>query len=109
METEAGTRFAELKVDGGASANNFLMQFQADISGTPIVRPKLIETTALGAAALAGLGSGLWRDIGAVKACRDVDRSFTPAMSREKAAALCRGWAKAVRSVLTCSAGDRHE
>ena len=64
MEADSGERLSELRVDGGAAANNFLMQFQADILGRPIVRPVDIETTALGAAYLAGLATGFWKSVG---------------------------------------------
>jgi glycerol kinase len=96
MESDAGIRLAELRVDGGATANNLLMQFQADLLGVPVVRPKVAETTALGAAYLAGLAVGYWRDPADVAANWQVDRRFEPAMSRDQAAALTGGWDKAV-------------
>jgi glycerol kinase len=96
MESDAGITLAELRVDGGATANNLLMQFQADILGVPVVRPKVAETTALGAAYLAGLAVGYWRDARDVAANWQVDRRFEPAMSRDRASALMAGWSKAV-------------
>jgi glycerol kinase len=77
MERDAGIRLAELRVDGGAAANNLLMQFQADVLGVPVVRPKVLETTALGAGYLAGLAVGYWQDAADVGANRQIDRVFT--------------------------------
>ncbi|HEV8258540.1 MAG TPA: glycerol kinase GlpK [Casimicrobiaceae bacterium] len=96
MEADAGLKLTELRVDGGATTNNLLMQFQADLLGVPVVRPKVLETTALGAAYLAGLALGYWRDTGDVVANWQIDRRFEPAMSRDRAAALTAGWDKAV-------------
>src|SRR5438105_217896 len=87
---------AWLRVDGGAAANNLLMQFQADLLGVPVVRPKVLETTALGAAYLAGLAVGYWRDEGDIGANWQVDRRFDPAMSRDQASQLTANWTKAV-------------
>jgi glycerol kinase len=96
MEADAGIKLSELRVDGGATANNLLMQFQADLLGVPVVRPRVAETTALGAAYLAGLAVGYWRDPADVAANWQIDRRFEPAMSRDRAAALTSGWEKAV-------------
>jgi len=96
MEADAGLRLSELRVDGGATANAMLMQFQADLLGVPVVRPKITETTALGAAYLAGLAVGFWRDTAEVVANWQVDRRFEPVMARDQAAALTAGWDKAV-------------
>jgi glycerol kinase len=96
MEADAGLKLAELRVDGGATANNLLMQFQADLLGVPVVRPKVAETTALGAAYLAGLAVGYWRDPADVAFNWQIDRRFEPSMSRDRAAALTAGWDKAV-------------
>jgi glycerol kinase len=96
MERDAGITLAELRVDGGATANNLLMQFQADILGVPVVRPKVLETTALGAGYLAGLAVGYWKDAAEVSANWQVDRTFDPAMSRDRVAELRGGWEKAV-------------
>jgi glycerol kinase len=96
MERDAGITLAELRVDGGATANNLLMQFQADLLGVPVVRPKVLETTALGAGYLAGLAVGYWRDAADVGANWQNDRHFEPAMSRERVGELRAGWDKAV-------------
>ncbi len=96
MEKDAGMTLAELRVDGGAAANNLLMQFQADILGAPVVRPKVLETTALGAGYLAGLAVGYWKNVGDVAANWRIDRRFEPAMSRDRALELRAGWEKAV-------------
>jgi glycerol kinase len=96
MEADAGLKLTELRVDGGATTNNLLMQFQADLLGVPVVRPKVQETTALGAAYLAGLAVGYWRDDAEVTANWQVDRRFEPAMPHDRAAALTAGWDKAV-------------
>jgi glycerol kinase len=91
----------ELRVDGGACANDFLMQFQADILGVPVDRPALVETTAAGAAFLAGLGSGFWKDAAALAARRRRDRLFTPTMAPERREELYAGWTAAVERVKT--------
>jgi len=96
MEKDAGISLSELRVDGGAAANNLLMQFQADLLGVPVVRPKVLETTALGAGYLAGLAVGYWKDASDVATNWQVDRVFEPAMPRERAAELRAGWDKAV-------------
>ena len=83
MQADAGERILELRVDGGAAANNFLMQFQADILDCPIVRPADIETTALGAAYLAGLATGFWKSVGEVESFWRAERRFEPAMDAE--------------------------
>ena len=86
-------------MDGGAAANNFLMQFQADILGVPVVRPRLIETTAIGSAFLAGLGAGLWRDSGEIENVWQEDRRFEPAMGVTQRERLYVGWQEAVERV----------
>ena len=102
MNADVGERdrLAELRVDGGASANDLLMQFQADLLGIPVLRPRVIETTALGAALLAGLGTGLYAGTGEVGALWQLDRAFEPRMSRDEAGARLAQWDKAVRQVL---------
>ena len=97
METDSGIRLTSLKADGGASANNFLMQTQADLIGAPVNRPVCVETTAMGAAYLAGLAAGYWPDTDAVAVNWAVDRTFTPSISEEKRAKMIRGWDRAVR------------
>ncbi len=96
MEKDAGFTSSELRVDGGATANNLLMQFQSDLLGIPVIRPKVAETTALGAAYLAGLAVGYWKSDADIGANWQVDRRFEPAMPRERAAELRAGWDKAV-------------
>jgi glycerol kinase len=96
MQRDAQIKMNELRVDGGATANNLLMQFQADVLGVPVVRPKVLETTALGAGYLAGLAVGYWKDAADVAANWQVDRMFEPAMPRDRAAALRADWDKAV-------------
>jgi glycerol kinase len=97
MSADAGAPLRELGVDGGASANDFLMQFQADLLGVPLARPKLVETTALGAAFLAGLATGVWRSQADLARARAIDRRFRPRMKPETRDALYRGWQQAVR------------
>lgn len=101
MEKDAGCALKELKVDGGASRNNLMMQFQADILGTEVIRPKTTETTALGAAYLAGLAIGYWDSIAHIKSQWQSDRSFTPAASQEFVTSMREGWAEAIRRTLT--------
>ena len=103
MERDSGVRLSSLRVDGGASMNNFLMQFQADIMNAPVERPACVETTATGAAYLAGLAVGFWRDRDEVKAYRSVEREFLPAMSEEQREKELTGWSKAVKAVLSWS------
>ena len=88
---------AELRVDGGACVNNLLMQFQADLLGIPVVRPKVTETTALGAAYLAGLAVGTYKNLDELAAQWQVERRFLPTMPRERAAELMANWQRAVR------------
>ena len=90
---------AELRVDGGASVNDLLMQFQADLLGIPVLRPKVVETTALGAAYLAGLAVGVWKGLDELAAQWQVERRFEPALARERAARRMAEWAHAVRQV----------
>lgn len=96
MQKDSGIRLASLKVDGGAVANDFLMQFQSDIMGTKVIRPKLIETTALGAAFLAGLAVGFWKSTAELSDKFSVDREFAPSLPAEQRDQLCAGWQKAV-------------
>ena len=96
MQADAGERISELRVDGGAAANNFLMQFQADILGCPIVRPADIETTALGAAYLAGLATGFWKNVNEVEGFWRAERRFEPAMDGATRDRLFSGWKAAV-------------
>ena len=99
MQKDSEIQIKELRVDGGAAANNLLLQFQADILGVPVVRPKVLETTALGAGYLAGLAVGYWKDASDVATNWQVDRVFEPTMPRERAAELRAGWDKAIARV----------
>ena len=101
MQRDAGVTLKELKVDGGASRNNLLMQFQADMLGTAVIRPKVTETTALGAAYLAGLAVGYWESIEHIKSQWDAECRFTPLAPEAEVEALKKGWADAVRRTLT--------
>ena len=96
MESDSGRRIRELRVDGGASVNNALMQLQSDLIRATIVRPRVTETTALGAAALAGLGAGFWTSREQVSALAGKDRTFTPQRSTSALRGLRAGWSRAV-------------
>jgi glycerol kinase len=96
MQKDAGKNLTELRVDGGAAANDLLMQFQADILGVPVVRPKILETTALGAAYLAGLYTDVWKSREEIASQWQVDRRFEPRMARAEADALLARWHEAV-------------
>jgi len=101
MRRESGLRIRELRVDGGASANDVLCRFQADILGIPVLRPKTVETTALGAAYLAGLSAGIWDSTAAIERLAVDERKFTPSMTRGQADKLYAGWQAAVRKART--------
>ena len=100
MEEDAGVSIAGLKVDGGASANDFLMQFQADILGARVYRPECIETTALGAAYLAGLACGYFKDRDEIKENWQLEKEFVHEMGENKRISLLKGWKKAVKCAL---------
>ena len=100
MAADAGESVASLRVDGGAVVNDFLMQFQADILDVPVIRPKYVETTALGAGMLAGLATGVWDDADALADINPPQRTFEPAMSQDRREALMAGWHKAVERTL---------
>lgn len=97
MQQETGKAISEIDVDGGAAANNFLMQFQSDILDVPLVRPEMVETTALGAAYLAGLQSGFWKDSAAILALERPEQRFAPKMQPAERNRLISGWQKALR------------
>ncbi len=97
MEQDTGIHLRELRVDGGASANNFLMQFQSDIMGCAIRRPMIRETTALGAAYLAGLATGVWSGLDDIRAQWTLDQVYQPDMAPEDRERLLAGWQKAVQ------------
>ncbi|MGZ3703113.1 MAG: FGGY-family carbohydrate kinase, partial [Bdellovibrionota bacterium] len=93
-------KMARMKVDGGASANNTLMQLQCDLASLPIDRPKILDTTALGSGLAAGLAVGLWKNLEELKHSWKIDKSFTPSMKEETRSALKTKWARAIRKVL---------
>ncbi len=97
MENDAGVALSDLRVDGGACANNFLIQFQSDLLNTTVLRPECIETTALGAAYLAGLAVGYWKDKDEIRENWALSRTFEPNMEEEKREKLLKGWHKAVK------------
>ena len=99
MRSDSGEDIHQLRVDGGAAANNFLMQFQSDVLGMEVNRPVVNETTALGAAFLAGLAVGFWKDESQLEKCRKTDAIFKPDFSPERRAKLMTGWREAVRKV----------
>lgn len=101
MAKDMGAPLTELKVDGGASRNNLLMQYQANLLGIKVVRPKITETTALGAAYLAGLAVGFWKDLDEIKQQWQVERTFEPVPDNKEIAAAKQGWADAIRRTLT--------
>ena len=96
MEADAETTLSELRVDGGAAANDLLLQFQSDILQRPVLRPTVLETTALGAAYMAGLATGYWSSVDDIRAHWRLDRRFEPQMSPAQAAALRQRWSAAV-------------
>jgi glycerol kinase len=98
MEADAGIKIAELRVDGGATVNNALMQFQSDILNCKVVRPMVTETTALGAAYLAGLAVGYWKNIKEIHQQWQVDRTFSPQLEPDKANELLKGWQRAIKA-----------
>jgi glycerol kinase len=99
MRTRSGTSFERLRVDGGASVNNWMMQFQSDIIGVPVERPEIVETTAMGAAGLAGIATGVWKNSGEFHSVRKFAQ-FTPQMSSDERAAQISGWNRAVNTAL---------
>src|SRR6187397_1796065 len=100
MEADAGISIAELRVDGGATINNSLMQFQSDILNTKVIRPKVTETTALGAAYLAGLAVGYWKNVDEIQKQWQVDKTFSPLMNDEKRNEFANGWQRAVNAAI---------
>jgi glycerol kinase len=98
MEADSGIPIAELRVDGGATHNNLLMQFQSDIVHTKVVRPTMVETTALGAAYLAGLAVGFWKDIEELRSKWQIDQIFEPAIKEEQRSEWIKGWERAIKA-----------
>lgn len=107
MEADSETKITCLKADGGACANNFLMNFQAGILNTEIFRPKMLEITALGAAYLAGITSGFWKDKEEVKENMTAGKTFVPEMDEEKRKELIKGWRRAVRCAISWAEDDK--
>ena len=105
MEADSGIQLQQLRVDGGAAVNNLLMQFQADLLGVSVIRPKITETTALGAAYLAGLSVGFWEDWDEISGQWQTERKFEPAMSKDEIKTLYSGWLNAVEK----SKGNNHD
>lgn len=106
MQEDTDMKIPVLKVDGGAAMNNYLMQFQSDIIGIEIARAKNLETTALGAAFLAGLAVGFWKDLDEIKKLNEAGETFTPSMNNARKEQLYRGWKKAVHATRTFSEDD---
>ena len=96
MDADRGAPLSELRVDGGAARNDSLLRFQADLLGVTVERPRVTETTAWGAASLAGLAVGFWGGLDELTAIRQVDRRFEPSMAPDRRAARLRGWHRAV-------------
>lgn len=106
MRADSGVDFTSIKVDGGASSNNLLLQMQADISNAPVNRPKCVETTALGAAYLAGLAVGYWKNVEDIINNCEIDRTFTPAIDEATRTEKIRGWKKAVTYAFNWAKND---
>ena len=109
MEEDSNILLKDLRVDGGASKNNFLLQFQSDILNVNIHRPKIVETTALGAAYLAGLAVGFYEDVESIKSDYKSDKNFTPNMQEQKREKLYKGWKKSVSRALNWAKEDEEE
>jgi glycerol kinase len=107
MEADAGISIAELRVDGGATINNALMQFQSDILHTKVVRPKITETTALGAAYLAGLAVGYWKNMEDIQEQWQIDKTFSPIMNENEKGKLVKGWQRAVNASIAWADNDQ--
>jgi glycerol kinase len=105
MQHASGADFSRLRVDGGATMNDWLMQFQADVLGVPVERPDMVETTALGAAGLAGIAAGVWKTVDEFLATRRFT-TFTPRMSRGELNQRMRGWERAVRTAIAWAHDD---
>jgi glycerol kinase len=106
MEQDSGIPIADLKVDGGACANDFLMQFQSNILNCGVQRPKCIETTALGAAYLAGLAVGYWSSLDDIRTNWAIDKVFAPDMEEDERAKKLKGWHKAVKCAILWGEDD---
>jgi glycerol kinase len=98
MEKDSGIEIKELRVDGGATVNNNLMQFQSDLLQASVIRPKITETTALGAAYLAGIAVRYWKSMDEIMKQWQIDKTFVPVMATEETELLVKGWKRAVRA-----------
>ena len=105
MEADSSIAIKELRVDGGATANDLLMQFQSDILQVPVIRPTVTETTALGAAYLAGLATGYWSSVEDIQQQWQVDRRFQPAMEPARVQELLKGWQRSVKAAIAWAEG----
>jgi len=105
MEADSGISIKELRVDGGATVNNQLMQFQSDILNCNVVRPMVTETTALGAAYLAGLAVSYWKNIDEIQQQWQINKTFKPVMKDEKRNSLIKGWQRAVKASIAWANG----
>jgi glycerol kinase len=103
MQADSGIEIKELRVDGGAAANDLLMQFQSDLLRVPVIRPKTLETTALGAAYLAGLAVGYWENQEAVNKQWQKEQTFTPQMAADEVEQLRSGWDRALKAAISWS------
>jgi glycerol kinase len=103
MQADSGITIRELRVDGGATVNNLLMQFQSDLIGTRVIRPKITETTALGAAYLSGLAVGYWKNTEDIEQQWQLDRAFMPEMQAEQVHTLIKGWKRAITAAISWS------
>ena len=101
MQKDSRLKIGKLKIDGGAAANNFLCQFQSDILGIDVIRPRIIETTSLGVAYLAGLETGYWKNVREIKKCWRIERIFKPKMPKKESAALYKKWLDAIKRTLS--------
>ena len=104
MEADAGIAIKELRVDGGATANNLLMQFQSDLLNTQVIRPTVVETTALGAAYLAGLAVGYWSGTEEIQQQWQIETTFSPVMPEAKRTELANGWKRAIKTTVSWEA-----
>ncbi len=109
MAADWGHPVRELRADGGAAANDWLMQFQADVARVPVSRPALVETTALGAAGLAGLSLGVWRDPEELRSVQRIEHRFEPALAHSDRDQLLRGWRRAVGAAAAWAGAADHD
>jgi glycerol kinase len=106
MQKDSGIHIRELRVDGGATANNMLMQFQADLLQSKVIRPRITETTALGAAYLAGLATGYWSDMKEIRSQWQIETTFSPKIDDSERHLLIKGWHRAVKAAKAWADGE---